>query len=219
MTKAGTMRLHLEAYAARKKADVRRSRRYSRFVGLMKFLLPLTAVALIVLIAAWPQIYGGEDGFRFSFADLQRDQDGQVGVSKARFAGTDSANRPFLVTAERAVQKKGFDVFELASLQADITTADGTWLSITADKGEYSRTDRSLVLQGVIDIFSNVGYEMHATHAVVNLSTGTITSREPIQGHGPLGAMTAEQMTYSSADKHLQLTGGVRVTLNPREGA
>lgn len=213
------MRLNLEAYAARKKQDVRRSRRYSRFVGLMKFLLPLTAVALIVLIAAWPQIYGGEEGFRFSFADLQRDEAGQLGVSKARFAGTDSTGRPFLVTAERAMQKEGFDVFELTTLQADITTADGTWLSVTADKGEYSRSDRTLVLQGVIDIYSNVGYEMHATHAVVNLATGTITSREPIQGHGPLGAMAAEQMTYSSTDKHLQLQGGVRVTLNPREGA
>ncbi|MSP20627.1 MAG: LPS export ABC transporter periplasmic protein LptC [Alphaproteobacteria bacterium] len=213
-------RLLLDAQAARRAHDVRRSRRYSRFVGLMKFLLPLTAVVLVSLIAAWPQIYVSEEGFRFSFADLARDKDGQLGVTKARFAGTDSANRPFVVTAERAVQKQGFDVFDLTTLQADITTADGTWLSITAGKGEYSRTDRTLALTGAIEIFSNVGFELHATNAVVNLLEGTVISRDPIEGHGPLGVLNAGTMTFSSTDKRLVLSGGVRVVMNPAgEGA
>ncbi|MBM3507125.1 MAG: LPS export ABC transporter periplasmic protein LptC [Alphaproteobacteria bacterium] len=193
------------------------SRAYSRFVGLMKFLLPTVALALIVSILVWPQLVGREEGsFRFSFADLERDPDGAVGVTKARFAGTDSANRPFVVAAERALQKQGFDVFALTTLQADITLADGTWLSITADTGEYERARQLLTLGGVIDIFSNVGYEMHATHAVVNLATGTVESAQPVQGHGPLGAMRADTMKYTAEGKRLQLTGGVRVVLNTR---
>jgi lipopolysaccharide export system protein LptC len=195
----------------------RHSRAYSRFVGLMKVTLPVVALLLIVMILAWPQIYGGEEGsFRFSFADLERDTTGALGVSKARFAGTDSANRPFTVTAERAVQKQGFEIFELTTLQADITTGDGTWLSITADSGEYRRADRVLVLRGVIDVFSNVGYELHATEAVVNLGNGTVRSEKPVDGHGPLGAMRADAMIYTADGKRLQLNGGVRVVLNPR---
>ena len=204
-------------FGRRRAPDVRGSRRYSRFVGAMKFLLPVVALALIVMILAWPQIYGSEEGsFRFSFADLERDNTGALGVTKARFAGTDSANRPFTVTADRALQKEGFEVFELTTLQADITTGDGTWLSITADTGEYRRADRVLVLGGIIDVYSNVGYEMHATEAVVNLGDGTVRSTRPVEGHGPLGAMRADTMIYSADGKRLQLSGGVRVVMNPR---
>jgi lipopolysaccharide export system protein LptC len=209
-------RLGFSRSTPRRGPDVRHSHRYSRYVGMMKILLPAFALALVVTILVWPQIYGGEEGFRFTFADLERDTTGTLGVTKARFAGTDSANRPFVVTAARALQKQGFDVFELTTLQADITTADGTWLSITADTGEYRRADRVLVLRGVIDVFSNVGYEMHTTHAVVNLANGTVESHQPIDGHGPLGAMRAETMKFSANGKHLSLSGGVRVTLHPR---
>ncbi|MEK9752700.1 MAG: hypothetical protein VW338_05740, partial [Rhodospirillaceae bacterium] len=47
--------------------DVRRgrhSRAYSRFVSLMKFLLPVVALLLIALIVAWPHINTGDIGFR-----------------------------------------------------------------------------------------------------------------------------------------------------------
>ena len=121
-----------------------------------------------------PEVVLREVLLELQIHDLERDVgaspacEEQVGRcdAKAGARAVAQAGRK-LVTAERAMQKEGFDVFELTTLQADITTADGTWLSVTADKGEYSRSDRTLVLQGVIDIYSNVGYEMHATHAVV----------------------------------------------------
>ena len=199
--------------------DVCKSRRYSRFVGLMKFLLPLVAVALVGLIIAWPRLDSGDTGFRFSFADLERDADGTPGVSRARFAGADAQSRPFLITAERAVQMQGFDVFVLTGLQADIAAGDGTWLSITAGAGTFHRGDRVLMLEGAIDIFTNLGYELHATDATLDMDDGVMRSKLPIEGHGPLGSLRADTLRYSTADKSLHLAGAVRVVLNPsRDG-
>lgn len=198
-------------------ADVRRSKRYSRFVGWMKFLLPAAAAALIAMVVWWPRLDHGTPGFRFSYAELERDEGGNLGVTKARFAGTDGNQRPFVVTAERAVQKQGFDVFDLIAMQADITTANGTWISVSASRGEFSRSARVLTLAGTVDVFTNEGYEMHADEAVVDLDAGTVTSRTPIQGHGPLGIIRADTLTYSTTAKTLNLNGRVRVTMNPRQ--
>jgi lipopolysaccharide export system protein LptC len=196
--------------------DVRRSRRYSAFVGWMKFLLPVAAVVLVAMIVWWPRLEA-TPGFRFSFSDLERDEGGTLGVTKARFAGTDSNQRPFVVTAERAVQKEGFDVFDLITLQADITTDNGTWISVTADRGEFSRSARMLRLNGGVDVFTNAGYELHAAEAVIDLNAGVMRTPTAIEGHGPLGMLQADTLTYTSGNKTLNLAGRVRVTINPRQ--
>lgn len=196
--------------------DVRRSRRYSAFVGWMKFLLPVAAVVLVAMIVWWPRLESNP-GFRFSFGDLERDEGGTLGVTKARFAGTDNNQRPFVVTADRAVQKDGFDLFDLIALQADITTDNGTWISVTADHGEFSRSARVLRLAGTVDVFTNAGYELHSNEAVIDLNTGTLKSPAGIAGHGPLGMLQADTLTYTSGNKVLNLAGRVRVTINPRQ--
>lgn len=196
--------------------DVRRSRRYSAFVGWMKFLLPVSAAALVAIIVWWPRLES-DPGFRFSFGDLERDEGGLLGVTKARFAGTDSNQRPFVVTADRAVQKEGFDVFDLISLQADITTDNGTWISITADRGEFSRSGRVLHLAGAVDVFTNAGYELHTNEAVIDLNAGTLKTPTRIEGHGPLGMLQADTLHYTSGSRALSLIGRVRVTINPRQ--
>lgn len=197
---------------------VRLTRRYSRFVGAMKVALPAFAVALIVLFLSWPRISGTGDGYRLSFADLMRDPDGQIGVTRARFAGGDSNNRPFLVTADRAVQVEGFDIFHLDVLQADLTLDSGAWVSVTASTGVFDRANGTLDLEGPIDIFSDRGYELHAIRARVDLDAGLLSSAGAIEGHGPLGTVRADALRYESASNRLTLVGNVRVTLGAGDG-
>ena len=191
------------------------SRRYSRFVGLMKFVLPAFAVGLVALMVAWPNRFGDGEGFRLSFADLAPDPDGNLGVVRARFAGTDSRSRPFLITAARAVQQsERFEVFNLEVLQADMTLDNGTWISVSAVGGVLDRGGRHLRLEGPIEIFTDVGYELRAEEASIDLALGAIETSQPVNGHGPLGAIWAEGMRFTSDGGVIAFWGSVRVVLN-----
>lgn len=190
---------------------VRLSPRYSRFVGLMKFALPLVAVGLIALVVTWPAQYRNGEGFRMTFADLEPDTEGDLGVVRARFAGADGQDRPFLITAERATQRnERFEVFELETLQADITLEGGTWISMSAVGGTYERAERRLRLEGPIDIFTNAGYELHAADAAIDLAAGRVATALPVEGHGPMGSVRADSMEFFSEGSLLRLQGGVR---------
>ncbi len=191
------------------------SHRYSRFVGLMKLVLPTFAIALVALMAVWPGSFGDGGGFRLSFEDLARDPNNELGVTRARFAGIDSNSRPFLITAERAVQQSvKFQVFNLDNLQADLTLDNGTWISISAISGILNRDKELLNLEGPIEIFTDIGYELHAQEAVVDLSTGLVETSKPIHGHGPLGRINSKGMKFMSEGGLIHFTRGVHVILN-----
>ena len=215
-TEAKTLTAKRLAERALRPAVKTLSRTHSRFVGTVKIALFLSAGALILLLVVWPRLNGSGDGFRLSFADLRRDTEGNLGVTRARFAGTDGNDRPFVVTAANAVQQHGsFDVFALNGLQADITIGNGMWISVSAETGMYDRNERLLTLTGPIEIFSDQGYELHANSAVVDLAKGTIVSTQAVDGHGPMGAVRADGFRFTSAGGLLNLTGGVRVTAYP----
>src|SRR3954470_13583783 len=70
---------------------------YSHFVKFMKVVLPLLAFGIIGLLAAWPRIQGGDQS-------AARRDSGELEMMRALYVGTDTHDRPFSLTADRAVQ-------------------------------------------------------------------------------------------------------------------
>ena len=118
-------------------------RRYSRFVGVAKRILPATALALLLLVAVWPRIQGAID--RVHFAQMPKidvSQARQVRMVDPRYSGVDRDNRPFVVTADSASQMpKVDDAISLDSPKADLTTNTGNWDELTAYVGLISRNN------------------------------------------------------------------------------
>lgn len=195
--------------------------RRSRFVGIMKVALPVTALLLVGLLFIWPQLSGREDSFNLSYSQTVRPDDIPV-MRNARFRGTDSLNRPFLVTAEQATQDPtaGGRIM-LDRLSADLTMQDGSWLTLSADTGVYAQTDRLLQLFGNIAIYSDRGFEFHALTAEVNLDAGSVASDDKVWGHGPLGAIQANGLRVYDRGGRIEFTNGVKTTLfaNTKDGA
>ena len=195
------------------------SHRYTRFVVFMKLVLPAFAVALVLLMILWPGRFGDSEGFRLSFADLTPDPNEELGVTRAKFAGTDSNNRPFIITAERATQQSvDFQIFNLNILQADLTLNNGTWISIAAIGGVFDRDGQTLKLDGPIDIYTDIGYELHAKQASIDLEAGEVETKQPVNGHGPFGTIRANNMSFTSDDSLIFFGGGVQVILNAIKG-
>jgi lipopolysaccharide export system protein LptC len=153
---------------------------YSHFVKFMKVVLPLAAFGIIALLAAWPRIQGGDPG-------LRRDS-GELEMMRALYVGTDTQNRPFSLTADRAVQSTSEPgVLDLVRPQGELTLKDGTWIAIKADRGRYNDKTGKLLLLGNANLFHDKGYEFRSDEAHVDVKAGNAWGDLPVTGQGPFG--------------------------------
>ena len=189
--------------------------RYSRFVGLMKLLLPLIALILVALLIAWPALQEKGD-FNLSFSGMTVQGD-SLTMMNARYLGMDKRNQPYMITADYATQDPGDKRrVTLDNLQADLTLAGGVWISLTSTKGVYHLADQTLELDEEINVYSDLGYELVAQSAFIDLKRGLALSDEPVRGQGPLGRMTAENFMIDNKTENLHFGGGVKMTLYPQ---
>ncbi len=191
-------------------------KRYSRFVGLMRIVLPSVAAVLVALVVAWPQFHGVREGFRIEIARLKLPFSGGQHLSNARFTGVDRRNRPYTVTADTAAQTdERPGVVDLAHPKADITLSDGAWVAASANQGTYTKTDEVLQLDGQVDLFHDTGFEMHTLSATVDLKNGTAAGDQPVHGHGPTGALDAAGFRILDGGKRILFTGKAKLVLVP----
>jgi lipopolysaccharide export system protein LptC len=127
-----------DAPLSRRRRAARPAGRYSRFVNLMKLVLPLMALALLAAIVAWPGMQVAKPGaLPLSFTDIKTDDNGLT-MASPRYIGTDESGQPFTVTAESATQDKAdADRVDMVKPEADMTTKGGTWINVAATTGTY----------------------------------------------------------------------------------
>ena len=116
--------------------------RYSKFVGLMKVLLPAGAAVLTVMVVAWPYLSGQDEGVPISFADVEPIGSATPLMSNARYFGTDENERPcaprLSVTADTVTQAaEDEDTIHFTAPKADMLLDSGAWVALTADRGTY----------------------------------------------------------------------------------
>ena len=200
--------------------DVIVSVRYSRFVGMMKLLLPLSAAVLILAVVAWPYLAGRDDGIPLSFATIGMGLDESVFVTNARYMGADDKNQPYTLTAELAAQDDSDpDIIRLTKPKADILLNEGTWLVLTADSGTLLRASEQLSLEGAVSIFSDIGYEFRTESAKIDLGASRAYGDAPIEGQGPFGVLNADSFRLDGKGHVIYFEGRVRMTLYPKSGS
>ena len=186
---------------------------------MMKLFLPTAALALIVLIAAWPHLQPEDSRFRIGFAVLGARETENPSMVNARYVGTDQDDQPFSVTADLAKNLlKGSAAVELEMPKADIALKDGTWLVLTAEAGNYNRTTKRLNLAGAVNLFHDSGYEIRTPEANVDLDKGIAQGDKSVEGHGPFGELKAEGFRLENKGKLITFTGKARLLIYPEIG-
>ena len=214
-----TARRTFSEHIARPPQIVIVSERYSRFVGWMKLMLPLSAVGLVVIVVTWPYLSGREDGIPLSFASIGIGLDENIFMTKARYMGSDDNDQPYTLTAELMAEEEGVgDAIRLTKLQADIMLNNGSWLALTADSGLLIRESQQLTLEGRVNFFSDDGYEFRTARAVINLASKRAHGEDPIEGQGPFGMFNADSFRLENEGKSMFFEGNVRMTLYPEAG-
>ncbi len=189
---------------------------YTRFVGWMKLVLPLIASILVVLLVVWPQLGEKVDGFRLGQSGISLEKAAGQQVANALFTGTDKRNRPFTITAQSANQSAtNKNAVQLNLPKADLTLKDGAWVAMSSKTGLYDRELQTLDLTGDVSMFQDGGYEFRTRSIRIFLNDNTVTGKEPVQGQGPFGMLSAAGVRLLDQGKRIMFTGKTRLTIFP----
>jgi lipopolysaccharide export system protein LptC len=195
-------------------ATIRVNARYTVFVALMRYALPLVALALFILVVVWPMLTGTEEGFRLTFATADQDESGALMMTNARYVGVDNKDQSYTVTAELATQPApDSNIIVLDRPQADIRLADGGWLALSAKHGVYYRDKDILDLEGEVNGFSDLGYEFRTESARIDLVKGEASGKQPVEGQGPLGVLAAQGFRVLGEGATFHFNGPVKLVV------
>jgi len=175
------------------------------------------ALVLIGLVLAWPYLKTEDLKFRLSFAALTADQTEDPSMVNPRYVGFDKDNQAFSITADLAhkLASESPNV-ELEMPKADITLDDGTWLVLTAETGLYRRTEKTLDLEGAVNLFHDSGYEFRTSRASIELEKGTARGSAPVHGQGPFGDLSGEGFYLIDKGKTIVVTGKSKLVIYPK---
>ena len=187
---------------------------YSRFVSVMKVLLPALAVALLGVVVAWPQINPDKD-FKAGFAGINTRNVDTTSMAKPRYLGVDEKNHPYTVTADVATEvDPAQSVVALDAPKADMVTNDGSGVVVVGNAGYYRRQQQIMDVVGDVQMYHDKGYEAHTASARIDFGADKVTGDEPVTGNGPAGRLDGESFMLLDKGRTVFLNGKSHMTFN-----
>ncbi len=200
----------------RSRDEFERDRLYGRYVRMMKLVLPALAGVIILVLVVVPMFAASESGFTLDFAELT-DYDDKIRMVAPQFAGVDKKGRVFNVKAEFAWRDAADDdLVNLDVISADVTLKSGPWLALDSLSGTYRTDDEILTLLGLVNVYSDVGYEVHGRNIRLDIPVGKASSTEAVYGQGPFGVFEAGGMELDIEGTYMHLVDGVKMVIYPR---
>lgn len=163
--------------------------RYSSLVRSLRILLPLSAMALLLLAVIWPQFdWRGSLGVGDLPSSIKDVESQELRMISARLVGTDDEGRPFVLRAAEAQQFDGvMNRVLLHSPEGEIWLEDGNKIQLTANEGEYSKADEEMVFRGNVVVIHDLGYRLETELAIVDIPAARAYGDRPVSGTGPEG--------------------------------
>jgi lipopolysaccharide export system protein LptC len=198
----------------RTRRPVGASGRHTRVVAWLKWLLPMVAAALVVLVGAWPEIQAGLSRLTASLPRIDLGAARDLSMVNARYTGLDRHERPFSLTADVARQTSSKDdLVSLEAPKADLALHNGGWVALTAQSGLYHVEPKQIDLYGDVNLYHDKGMTFRTESATVDLEGGTAQGEEKVQGHGPSGEVEAEGFRILDEGAVVIFTGRARMLL------
>jgi lipopolysaccharide export system protein LptC len=200
--------------AQRRAEEFERARRHSRRVRLLRIGLPsVAATAIVALVAALVV-----SASRAPSIDLQaaRLENGKLVMDNPVLSGSDDDQRPYRLTAHRAVQDAANPArVSLEAIDAVLSISDKSQAKIVAGAGIYDISEKTLNLSGSVSVDTDDGMRIRLQDADIDIAAGTLNTLNPVEVEMPEAVVTAESMRVDNRDKTIVFESRVRVTLYP----
>ena len=159
MASGGRYRIRTEDERAR---AFRSAARHSRYVAFLRKGLPVLAVLVLAsyfitskLSVSVGDLTASIDGIEVS--------DGNLRMTNPKLEGADKKNGKYRLGAEYADQDmKAPNRIKLHAMTAELTTADGAWSRMNADRGLFDNRTEKLVMLDKITVSHELGHHRRA---------------------------------------------------------
>lgn len=187
---------------------------YSQLVKALRFILPIVAIVIVVIVMAWPKMEQAIAPITPESVAQNQQPVTQNELINPRFEGADSGNNPYVIIADRAVQStQNPDVLLLTKPHGDVTLENDGKLDITAHKGNYKQNSGILMLDGDVLVKHNSGYDMDTQRLMIDIKGRITRTDQPVRIVGPAGTLNATGMDTQSAGELIIFTGPAKLVL------
>ncbi len=187
------------------------SRVYSRWVGLLRWALPLLVLLVMTALIAWPMVRAKK------LTAVVAQAIPNLVVENLRLSGVDAKNQPYRVTAARAMQEGDTkNLIGLETPQAEITLTTGNWISGKANYGRYDQQANLLWLDGNVQVFHDQGYRFSTNQAQVDMGQNTASGEQPVLIQGDFGQIKGQGFEILNKGKTLIIKGKTEARFNLR---
>ena len=179
-------------------------------VRLLKLALPVLIGVLMAYLALAPLSKDQEISFILDKNKVAVAKE-RMRVEAARYRGQDDKGRPFIITAESAVQATSRDpIVDIAGMMARIALETGPAM-IRADQGRYNLETETVNVTGPILFTAADGYRLETSDVAVDLNSRVIQSDGQVEGTMPLGRFSADSMAADLEARTVTLVGDARL--------
>ncbi|HEX8193896.1 MAG TPA: LPS export ABC transporter periplasmic protein LptC [Allosphingosinicella sp.] len=194
-----------------------RSNRWARpggfhdyLVGFLKFVLPALVGVLLAYLALAPLSKGPEVSFLLDKNKVDTAKE-HMRTQNAQYRGQDKTGRPFLISAQSAVQARSSDpIVNIDGMAAQIGLDSGP-ARIEGERARYDMTAQQVDVAGPIRVTAADGYRLDTSNVTVDLNERTLQSRGSVQGSIPLGRFSAGRFRADLNGRVVVLDGRARL--------
>lgn len=200
--------------AGREAVEFEKASRHSGRVRRLKIILPIIAAIVVVgFIGAVALRNIGLPSINIGSLNLD---DGKLVMEHPRLSGMDGDQRPYSLTAEKAIQ----DLSKPKSIELDVITAklpmeNDVYADITADNGVYNSEKKTLVMNGKVTLKTDNGMEINLVDVDVDIGTGSLQTSNPISLKTENATITADSLRVENSGERIIFEKRVRMTLYP----
>jgi len=192
--------------------------RHTNLIKLLRVILPVLALVLVAILIV--KLYL-DDPMAPVVQDEQQGKlaaEGVVEMINAEFGGVDQENRPYKITAEKAIRSSAeANILKLVKPMADMHMKSGNWVAVEAKSGVFDQEKSYLLLTDTVKMYHDSGYELMTDKMSVDFKKGLIDSVDLVKGFGPMGQVKASGLTIKSTQKRVIFKGPLSVTIFNRD--
>lgn len=195
-------------------AAYRAALRHSARVRTLKRLIPLAALAAVVVVALIGVLEPLRSIGGLSLGPVSL-SGSKITMDAPRLSGFREGTQPYEVTAASATQDvKNPSIVELNDITGQVQLDGGGKARINAASGVYDSQSEHLKLTGDVRVRTDSGYDVQLSSASVDFKGGRVVSDEPVVVTITQGTISADRLDISDNGKHIVFEGRVHTVLD-----